>query len=173
MTVFSRSVPKFSDQRVVNCRGPEDAFGVGRTPEIHVNVVVNVIVSVVTSEALDVSTAGTASTANTARDAEQRLVLKLFICGASPRAETAVANLRHICDNDLKGDYSLEVIDVLEQPDLAEEAKVLATPTLIKLRPLPLRRIIGDLSDREKLLVGLEVARRAVRANLPPPHSAI
>jgi circadian clock protein KaiB len=99
------------------------------------------------------------STAKTVNGSERRLVLKLFICGSSPRAELAVANLRHICDNDLHGDYSLEVIDVLEQPDLAEEAKVLATPTLIKLLPPPLRRIIGDLSDTEKLLVGLEMGR--------------
>jgi circadian clock protein KaiB len=90
------------------------------------------------------------------------------VCGASPRADAAVANLRHICDNDLRGDYSLDVIDVLEQPDLAEEAKVLATPTLLKLLPLPLRRIIGDLSDKEKLLVGLEIGRRRARQDSPP-----
>ena len=113
--------------------------------------------NVVTPEALHVSTASTASTANTVSGSERRLVLRLFICGSSPRAESAVANLRRICDNDLHGDYSLEVIDVLEQPDLAEEAKVLATPTLIKLLPPPLRRIIGDLSDKDKLLIGLEI----------------
>jgi circadian clock protein KaiB len=107
--------------------------------------------NVVTPEALDVSTARTVS------GSERQLVLKLFICGSSPRAESAVANLRRICDNDLHGDYSLEVIDVLEQPDVAEEAKVLATPTLIKLLPPPLRRIIGDLSDKDKLLIGLEI----------------
>jgi circadian clock protein KaiB len=115
--------------------------------------------NVVAPEALDVNTATTVS------ESERRLVLKLFICGSSPRAESAVANLRHICDNDLRGNYSLEVIDVLEQPALAEEAKVLATPTLIKLLPLPLRRIIGDLSDKEKLLVGLELARVARRTS--------
>jgi circadian clock protein KaiB len=103
------------------------------------------------------------STANTASGSEYQLVLKLFVCGTSPRAESAVANLRHICDHELRGDYSLEIIDVLEQPDLAEEAKVLATPTLIKLLPPPLRRIIGDLSDKERLLVGLEVGRFAAR----------
>lgn len=103
------------------------------------------------------------NTANAANGSGSRLVLRLFICGASSRAESAVANLRRICDHDLQGDYTLEVIDVLEQPDLAEEAKVLATPTLIKLLPLPLRRIIGDLSDKEKLLVGLEIGARASR----------
>ena len=94
-------------------------------------------------------------------EGEPQLVLKLFICGTSPRATAAVKNLRVICDAELTGGYSLEIIDVLEQPDLAEEAKVLATPTLIKLLPPPLRRIIGDLSDKEKLLVGLEVGRAA------------
>ncbi|MGH7618820.1 MAG: circadian clock KaiB family protein [Gemmatimonadaceae bacterium] len=99
--------------------------------------------------------------------ASSRLVLKLFICGASPRAETAVANLRRLCENEIAGEYSLEIVDVLEQPDLAEDAKILATPTLIKLLPPPLRRIIGDLSDKDKLLVGLEIAGRA-----PPSHAA-
>jgi circadian clock protein KaiB len=103
------------------------------------------------------------SSTNSIAGSERRLVLKLFICGSSQRAEMAVANLRHICDSDLFGDYTLEVIDVLEQPDLAEEAKVLATPTLIKLLPPPLRRIIGDLSDKEKLLIGLELGRGATQ----------
>ena len=109
------------------------------------------------------------SIAGTTSGPERRLVLRLFICGSSPRAESAVANLRRICDNDLHGDYTLEVIDVLEQPDLAEEAKVLATPTLIKLLPPPLRRIIGDLSDREKLLIGLEIGHTM---NRPTPGTA-
>ena len=74
-----------------------------------------------------------------------------------------MANLRHVCEHDLGGDCSLEIIDVLEQPARAEEAKVLATPTLIKLLPPPLRRIIGDLSDKDRLLVGLDVARTPKR----------
>jgi circadian clock protein KaiB len=106
-----------------------------------------------TPEAPDVSTTRSATGSN------QPFVLKLFICGASPRADSAVANLRHICEHDLQGHFTLEIIDVLEQPDLAEESKVLATPTLIKLLPPPLRRIIGDLSDKQTLLVGLDVAR--------------
>src|SRR4051812_48505338 len=111
------------------------------------------------------------STARTMTGSEQRLVLKLYVCGAGPRAESAMANLRHVCEHDLGGDCSLEVIDVLEHPDRAEEAKVLATPTLIKLLPAPLRRIIGDLSDKDKLLVGLDVARVAKRES--PSNSEI
>ena len=104
-------------------------------------------------------------------ESEQRLVLKLYVCGAGPRAASAMANLRHVCEHDLGGDCSLEVIDVLEQPARAEEARVLATPTLIKLLPKPLRRIIGDLSDKEKLLVGLDVTR--VPAKREPSNSEI
>jgi circadian clock protein KaiB len=81
----------------------------------------------------------------------------LFVTGASSRTGTAIANLRRICEQELEGQYDLEIIDVLEYPDLAEDEKILATPTLIKSLPLPLRRVIGDLSDKEKVLLGLEV----------------
>ena len=77
--------------------------------------------------------------------------------GESSRTGTAIANLRRICEQELQGLYDLEIIDVLEFPDRAEEEKILATPTLIKSLPLPLRRVIGDLSDKEKVLLGLEV----------------
>ena len=69
----------------------------------------------------------------------------------------AIANLRRICDQELRGQYQLEIIDVLENPQAAEDEKILATPTLIKQLPPPLRRVIGDLSDKEKVLLGLEV----------------
>ena len=69
----------------------------------------------------------------------------------------AIANLRRICDEELHGEYQLEIIDVLERPQLAEDDKILATPTLIKQLPPPLRRVIGDLSNKEKVLLGLEV----------------
>lgn len=82
--------------------------------------------------------------------------------GASSRTGTAIANLRRICEQELEGQYVLEIIDVLQFPDLAENEKILATPTLIKSLPLPLRRVIGDLSDKEKVLLGLEVQPRRV-----------
>ena len=84
-------------------------------------------------------------------------LLKLYVTGKTPRAELAIANLRRVCEEELEGRYQLEIIDVLEQPQLAENDKILATPTLIKQLPLPLRRIIGDLSDKDKVLLGLEV----------------
>lgn len=86
-----------------------------------------------------------------------KYLLRLFITGESPRSATAIANLKRICDQELQGAYDLEIIDVLEHPDMAEDEKILATPTLIKSLPLPLRRVIGDLSDREKVLLGLQV----------------
>ena len=84
------------------------------------------------------------------------------MAGSTLRATTAIENLRRICEKDLKGRYELEVIDVLEHPDLAENDKILATPTLIKQLPPPLRRVIGDLSDSEKVLLGLEVQQLLV-----------
>ena len=84
-------------------------------------------------------------------------VLKLYVTGSSPRTSIAIANLRRICEHELQGRYELQIIDVLEHPQLAEDEKILATPTLIKHLPPPLRRVIGDLSDREKVLLGLEL----------------
>ena len=85
-------------------------------------------------------------------------ILKLYVAGQTPRTEAAIRNLRRICEQELGGRYDLEIIDVLEAPQLAEEARILATPTLIKQLPPPLRRVIGDLSDKEKVLLGLELA---------------
>lgn len=86
-----------------------------------------------------------------------KFTLKLYITGNTPRAERAIANLRRICEVELGGQYEMLVIDVLERPQLAEDEKILATPTLIKHLPPPLRRIIGDLSDTDKVLIGLEL----------------
>jgi circadian clock protein KaiB len=81
-----------------------------------------------------------------------KLRFKLFITGHTPRSECALLNLRKICDGHLAGEYELSIIDVLEQPDIAERERVIATPMLIKEYPPPSRRIIGDLSDSEQLL---------------------
>ena len=86
-----------------------------------------------------------------------KFVLKLYITGKTPRSELAILNLRRVCNEDLAGGYEMQVIDVLERPQLAEDEKILATPTLIKEVPPPLRRIIGDLSDKEKVLLGLDL----------------
>ncbi|KPJ78214.1 MAG: circadian clock protein KaiB [Planctomycetes bacterium SM23_25] len=86
-----------------------------------------------------------------------RSVLKLYVMGMTPRAERAVANLRRICAEELDDRYELQVIDVLESPQLAEDERIMATPTLIKELPPPVRRLIGDLSDTEKVLLGLDL----------------
>jgi circadian clock protein KaiB len=86
-----------------------------------------------------------------------KYVLKLYVTGVTPRSQTALKNLENILDEDYKGVYSLKVIDVIKQPQLAEDDKILATPTLIKILPPPVARIIGDLSDREKVLLGLDL----------------
>ena len=86
-----------------------------------------------------------------------KYLLKLYVTGQTPRAQRAIANLRRLCDSELAGSYEMVVIDVLERPQLAEDEKILATPTLVKELPPPIRRIIGDLSDSEKVLLGLDL----------------
>jgi circadian clock protein KaiB len=103
-------------------------------------------------------------------DDSSTYLLKLFVNGSSPRAAIAVANLNRICNEQLDGRYHIQVIDVEKEPHLAEEERVLATPTLIKKLPPPLRRIIGDLSDQEKVLVGLEVRRDGPSTSFPPTN---
>ncbi|WP_169978368.1 circadian clock KaiB family protein [Tautonia rosea] len=86
-----------------------------------------------------------------------RYVLKLYITGLTSRSQRAVATLQRLCDSELAGRYELVVVDVLEQPELAEQDKVLATPTVIKEHPEPQRRIIGDLSDAARVLAALDL----------------
>lgn len=85
------------------------------------------------------------------------LRLTLYVAGRTPRAERALANLRRIVELELHMPFELEIIDVLERPDLAEEALILATPTLVKESPLPGRRLIGDLSDTHRVMAGLHL----------------
>ena len=84
-------------------------------------------------------------------------VLRLYVAGKTPKALTAFANLKMICENQLKGKYSIEVIDLLVNPKLGVEDQILALPTLIRKLPVPVRKIIGDLSDTERVLVGLDL----------------
>ncbi len=88
--------------------------------------------------------------------------LRLYVAGRTPRTEQAISTIRQICEQELAGAYDFTVIDVLERPQLAENEKILATPTLVKELPPPLRRVVGDLSDRERVLIGLDLALRDV-----------
>ena len=83
--------------------------------------------------------------------------LKLYVAGHTPRSRRALANLQRICEEELADRYRLEVVDVLEDPGAGERERIVATPTLIKELPPPVRRLIGDLSDREQVLAGLEI----------------
>lgn len=85
-------------------------------------------------------------------------LLKLYVAGKTLRTEQAIRTIREICERDLAGFYELAVIDVLERPQLAENEKILATPTLVRELPPPLRRVVGDLSDKERVLIGLDLA---------------
>jgi circadian clock protein KaiB len=86
---------------------------------------------------------------------EERYHLRLFVTGATPRSSRAIANARRILDTYLPGRYELEVIDIFQEPQAAEGLMVIAAPTLVKTLPPPLKRMIGDLSDEERVLLGL------------------
>ena len=87
----------------------------------------------------------------------EKYVLRLYITGITPKSTQAIQNIRKICEENLKGRYELEVIDIYQQPVLAKDEQIIAAPTLIKKLPLPLRRFIGDMSDKERILVGLDL----------------
>jgi circadian clock protein KaiB len=90
----------------------------------------------------------------------QMYVLRLCVSGMTPRSREAVSNLKQICDKYLEGHYQLEVIDLYQQPALAASHQIIATPTLLKSYPPPLRRLIGDLSDTKTTLRGLGIVTR-------------
>jgi circadian clock protein KaiB len=96
-----------------------------------------------------------------------RYVLRLYVTGLTPRSVCAVNNLRAICNEFLEGQYDLEVIDIYQQSALARGEQIIAVPTLVKQLPPPMRRIIGDLSNRERVLLGLGLGR--VAAGRQPP----
>lgn len=87
-------------------------------------------------------------------------VLRLYVTGMTTRATRAIENVRAICDEHLAGRYDLQVVDVYQQPALAKTEQIIAAPTLIRESPLPLRRIIGDMSERDRVLRGLDLISR-------------
>ena len=92
---------------------------------------------------------------------DSEFLLRLYVAGQTPRSLRAVANMRRICAEQLQGQYQLEVIDLYQQPQLAEGEQIVAVPALIKRLPSPLRMVIGDMSDTERVLVGLDLLPRA------------
>ena len=87
-------------------------------------------------------------------------VLRLYVAGTTPKSIRAVASIKEICESSLKNRYDLEVIDIYQQPVLMKGEQIIAAPTLVKKLPLPLRKFIGDMSDTERILVGLDLRPR-------------
>lgn len=94
-------------------------------------------------------------------EANKKWNLRLYVAGQTPKSVTALANLKRICDEHMHGEYSVEVIDLMENPQLARRDQIVAIPTLVRELPSPLKRIIGDLSNTERVLVGLDVVARS------------
>jgi len=88
---------------------------------------------------------------------DDHLILRLYIAGQTPRSIAAFANLKRICEEHLAGRYKIEIIDLIQNPQLASGDQILAVPTLVKRLPEPVRKIIGDLSNTERVLVGLDL----------------
>ena len=87
-------------------------------------------------------------------------ILRLYVAGQTPRCEAAFDNLQRICEERLQGRYTIKIIDLLKEPRLAKDDQILAIPTVVRRQPPPVRRIIGDLSDTERVLVGLDLLPR-------------
>jgi len=92
-----------------------------------------------------------------AKREQEKYLLKLYVAGATPASTAAITNIRKICEENLKGRYELAVVDIYQQPVLARDEQILAAPTLIKKLPLPIRRFIGDMANKERILVGLDL----------------
>ncbi len=88
---------------------------------------------------------------------DRHYVLRLYVAGMTPKSTLAVTNIKKLCEEHLEGRYSLEVIDLYKHPALADDEQILAAPTLLKKLPLPLRKFIGDMSNTEKIIVGLDL----------------
>ena len=90
-------------------------------------------------------------------DIAEKYILRLYVTGMTARAARTIESLRKFCEKHLTGRYELQVIDIYQQPELARTEQIVAVPTLIKKLPLPLRRLIGDMSDEERVLIGLDI----------------
>ena len=95
-----------------------------------------------------------------ANGSDERYVLKLYVAGITPKSEAAIHAITEICEEHLKDRYELEIVDIYQQPTLAKGEQIIAAPTLIKKLPMPLRRLIGNMANKEKVLVGLDLRPR-------------
>jgi circadian clock protein KaiB len=97
---------------------------------------------------------------------DEKYVLRLYVTGTTPNSVRAIANIKKICEENLKGRYELVVIDLYQQPELAKDEQIIAAPTLIRKLPLPLKRIIGDMSRSESVIVKLDLTKKKSRDDL-------
>ena len=104
---------------------------------------------------------GVAKTAKLSEARDEQWILRLYVAGQTPKSLTAFSNLKKICAEHLRNKYRIDVIDLLENPQLARGDQILAVPTLVRNLPEPMRKIIGDLSNTEKVLVGLDLRARS------------
>jgi circadian clock protein KaiB len=87
----------------------------------------------------------------------KKFILKLYVSGATPHSTRAVKNITAICQEHLRNDYSLEIIDIYQKPQFAKSDQIIAVPTLLKCQPKPMRRLVGDMSVKDKVLIGLDI----------------
>lgn len=105
----------------------------------------------------DIVTKADSKKATKVKPAKDEWILRLYVAGQTPKCIAAFNNLKKICEEQLKGKYRIEVIDLIENPQLSRDDQILAVPTLVRKLPFPVRKIIGDLSNTERVLVGLDI----------------
>jgi circadian clock protein KaiB len=111
------------------------------------------------------------STGNKSPDPE-RYLLRLFVTGTTPRSARAIRNIRAVCEDHLPDRYDLEVIDIYQHPEYVRTEQIIVTPTLVKQNPLPVRKLIGDLSDTARVLAGLDIVPRPLSTGTPETKHA-
>ena len=100
------------------------------------------------------------NTKNKANSSKKIVELRLYVAGQTPKSLAAIANLKKICEGNFEEDYQIQVIDLMKNPALARDHQILAIPTLVRSLPVPICKIIGDLSDTERVIVGLDIRKR-------------
>jgi len=102
---------------------------------------------------------------------DKRYVLKLFVTGNTPRSAIAITNIRALCDEHLPGRYELEVVDIYQQPKMASGEQIIAAPTLIREFPKPTKRMVGDLSNKDRVLIALDLREAGRQSDAAPGHT--
>lgn len=112
------------------------------------------------------------NTKNKANSSKKIVELRLYVAGQTPKSLAAIANLKKICEGNFEEDYQIQVIDLMKNPALARDHQILAIPTLVRSLPVPICKIIGDLSDTERVIVGLDIRKRQSNKQTAKAHHA-